>query len=261
MSKKDTTCPFFIPVCIIALFAIPAQSSAECIYYANGKTEKVTIVSRLKGSIWVARDNGSIGIPVSSITRIENNDGTVSKYDYETIAVRIQQLVRENNYALAVEWCDLLIETCPDYADLRSLRAAINQKLGNVDLAAKDYMFLMKKQLADAVVYNDQGVIFAAKRDSARAKECFLAAIRQVPGMTQAHGNLANIYMQQKDYPRAIEEYTQVLNSEPNNTNVLFNLGRAYRDSGDVSKARDAWKKVLTICPGDTDARVALDET
>jgi tetratricopeptide (TPR) repeat protein len=247
--------------CLTVIFAMPAQSAAERIYYRDGKIDTGKILYRWKGSIWVARNNGSVGIPMSSIKRIEDDDGEPSKYDYETIVVLIQQLIIAQRYERAVTLCDRLIESFPDSAHIRLLRAALNQKLGNVQKATEDYSRLMNSKAADAAVYNDQGVIFAAAKDLVRANECFLEAIKLMPDLPQAHGNLAAIYMKSKDYSRAIEEYTQVLNIEPSNVNALYNLGIAFRDSGDIPKARAAWEKVLTISPEDPDTKNALAQT
>ena len=247
--------------CIAVILSLPALGAAETIYFKDGKFDRVNILSRRQGTLWVARHNGSVGIPTYSIRRIENDDGTLSKYDYENITALIQLLIREREYEQAIEWCDRLVESVPDYLTIRSLRAALYQKLGNLKAATDDYSFLINKESADAAIFNDQGVIFAKENDTVRAKECFLEAIRQKPLLAEPHGNLAGIYMKQKDYSRAIEEYTQVLSVEPSNVSALYYLGIAYRDIGDVAKARAAWEKVLSVSPGDVKAQRALAES
>lgn len=246
-------------LCLAIIVSTPAGACAERIYYKDGRIEHIQILYRLKGTLWYSRDNGSVGIPIVSVKRVENDDGTLSKYDYENITQLIERLIAQKQYAQAVMWCDRLIEAVPDYTPVRSLRAALNQKLGNFAAATADYRYLMNNRSAGAEIYNDQGVIFAAANDYIRAKECFREAIRLMPGLAQAHANLANIFMRQKEYTGAIEEYTKVLEIEPANARALYDLGRAYSDSGDKASARTAWEKALAIDPSDAATRQALE--
>ncbi len=246
-------------LCPAIIVFTPAGACAERIYYKDGRIEHIQILHRLKGTLWYSRDNGSVGIPIISVKRIENDDGTLSKYDYENVTALIERLIAQKQYAQAVVWCDRLIEVVPDYILVRSLRAALNHKIGNFEAASADYRYLINNRAAGAEIYNDQGVIFVAANNYMQAKECFREAIRLMPRLAQAHANLANIFMRQKDYHGAIEEYTKALDIEPANARALYDLGRAYSESGDKASARTAWEKALAIDPSDAATRQALE--
>jgi tetratricopeptide (TPR) repeat protein len=193
-----------------------------------------------------------------TISRIEDDDGTISKFDYEAISSLIRRLIEQKLYSRAAELCDRLVQLFPEYASGRALRAALNQKLNNNNAAAKDYDYLIEHDMADAMIYNDRGAIFAAEKAFTRAKECFLEAVKRAPEMSAAHQNLADTYMQLKDFSMAIAVYEKMLELEWSNSAAMYNLGVAYQYIGEAAKARSAWEKVLSINPQDLDAQLAL---
>jgi tetratricopeptide (TPR) repeat protein len=243
---------------ILLICADPAASCAERIYYKDGRLGEGAILYRSKGTIWIAQPGGAVGIPMYTISRIEDDDGTVSKFDYESVSSLIRRLIEQKLYFRAAELCDRLVQLFPEYAPGRALRAALNQKLNNNNAAAKDYDYLIKHDMADALIYNDRGAIFAEESEFSRAKECFLEAVKRTPGMSAVHQNLADTYMKLKDFNAAIAEYEKMIELEPSNSAAMYNLGVAYQYIGNAAKARSAWEKVLLIDPQDLDAQMAL---
>lgn len=239
--------------------AFPPCCGAEKIYYKDGQAVKGEVTSRGKGIIWVKSGDGmSVGVSTKKVKKIENDDGSVSKYDYEALEKTINRCIREAQYAEAARLCGIFLEAVPDYTRLHYLRGMLNQKLGNLKEAAADYDFLIAKNAADAKIYNNRGIISACDKDYDRAASFFRRAIERVPKMAEARNNLGNTYMQQKDYGKAIVEYKKVIALEPKNTAVLFNLGYAYNNMGYRKIAEKQWRKILHIDPKNEDAKKAL---
>lgn len=244
---------------LIFLLALPSLSNAEKIYYKNGKIIKGIITSRSKGTIWLRRDEGvSTGVTTKDISKIENEDGSISKYDYARLEKMIRECIAKEQYADAARLCDIFLEGLPGYIRMRYLRGGLNQKLGNLKEAAEDYDFLINHMVADAKVYNNRGIISAKSQEFDEAMDFFSKAISKDPSMAAAHSNLANLLLQKKEYDKAIEEYKKLISMEPNNIEALYNLGVVYADAGDYKMAEKQWKKILSIEPDNKDAKKAL---
>jgi Flp pilus assembly protein TadD len=196
---------------------------------------------------------------MQDISRIENDDGTISKYGYNFVSGAIPDLIAQHNYTEAARLCGLLLNASPDNVRIRYLRGLLNQKTGELEQAAQDYDFLIKRGVADAEILNNAGTIYANNKDFEKAEGFFIAAIKKNPGMIEAHNNLADLFLQTEDYSRAIEEYNKVTQKEPENTRALYNLGIAYMKSGKHLIAKEQWEKVLAIKPEDGEAKKALE--
>ena len=248
---------FFIllNVLVFIFLIIPPLCNAEKIYYKDGEIVYGKILYRSKGSVWIKHKLGSIGIDLQSIDRIENDDGSISKYDYESLVNMIQNYIRQKKYNKAVELCSLLLESFPDSAQIRYLRSSLNQKIGNFEQAIEDYNFLIKHEVADAKILNNLGAIYANDKEYREAMDLFIMATGDNPDIVEAHNNLAELLLQTKDYNRAIDEYKKVIDIEPDNVITLHNLGIAYMNIGDYKKAEEQWKKIIAIRPHDGDAK------
>lgn len=243
----------------ILFSAFPPVCGAEKIYYKDGKVVNGTVTSRGKGTIWVEIGKGmSTGISTKKIKKIENDDGSISKYDYETLEKTILQDIKNAQYPEAAMLCGVFLETVPNYTRMRYLRSILNHRIGNLKEAAEDYDYLISNKAADSRIYNNRGIISACNKDYLTAIHFFSTAINRNPEMIEARNNLANAYMGKKEYKKAIIEYKKVLIQEPKNIKVLYNLGTAYNNSGDRKKAEKQWKKVMCIDPENEEAKKAL---
>lgn len=247
-------------IIFIALFlTVSPRCDAENIYYKNGKIVKAQITSRSKGNIWIGHGEGvSSGIRTKNISRIENDDGSVSRYDYEALEKMVNEAIKKSQHAEAARLCGIFLEGSPNYVRIRYLRAILNHKIGNLEKAASDYDFLISNMAADAEVFNNRGIISAESQDYDEAAAFFIEAINKKPNIAQVHNNLGNVYMQKNYYAKAADEYKKVIELEPGNTKALYNLGVAYYMAGDRKEAEEQWNKVLSIKPDDAEARKAL---
>jgi len=245
---------------ITAILLVNCPSSqAEKIFCNDGRIVSGKITGRSKNSIWIEHDLGSLGFNIGEIDKIQNDDGTISKYDYKTICSAIKNYIRGKKYAQAIELCGVLLEDFPENTQVRYLRGILNQKIGNFQETIKDYNFLIEHKAGDTGILNNLGAIYAREKRYKEAVELFILAARENPDLAEAHDNLAQLFMQTNDYNGAIAEYNKVIALDPKNTNALYNLGIAYMDKVDYSKAKEQWEKILVVKPEDIDAKNALE--
>jgi len=232
---------------------------AEKIYSKDGKVLYGSIIYRTKESVWLKHSSGAIGVSLDNVDRIENDDGSISKYDYRFLYNIIQDSVAKKKYSDAIDMCSVLLKSFPDNVQMYYLRAVISHKIGNTDQAIQDYDFLIQNKLADADVFNNLGVIYAENKEYQKAKDLFLEAIKSNRERAEIHDNLAEVLMQIKDYKTAIEEYNKVTELEAGNIEAIYNSGVAYMKNKNYAKAREQWEKILAVNPEDRDAKNALE--
>lgn len=233
-------------------------SWAEKIYYKDGTTVTEQIVYRGKNSLWVRHPAEDVAINLERIEKIENDDGSISKYDYGAILKMIEDKTKKGKYEEAADLCDVLLESFPKSNEVHYLRAVLNHKAGRLSKTAEDYKFIIDNQSNDAKVFNNLGAIYASDKDNQRALDMFRKAAEKNGDMPEVHFNLAFLYLQEQDYNSAINEYNKVIAGEPDNTTALYNLGVAYALKGDNAEAKNLFQKVLEIDKGDDSAKRAL---
>ncbi len=255
--KAGLSKALIVPV-VFGLLLVCKPASAEKIFYRDGTTASEQVIGRDKNSVWVKGASKDTAINPERIEKIQNDDGSISKYDYGTILRTIEEKVKAGNYNDAADLCDLLVQSFPKSNEVHYLRAVLNQKAGRFSKTAEDYKFIIDSQDMDAKVLNNLGAIYASDKDNRRAMEMFKKAAEKNGDMPEVHYNLAFLFMQEKDYNNAISEYNKVIAKEPDNTTALYDLGVAYAFKGDYAAARDQFQKVLAINGKDEGAKKAL---
>ena len=248
-----------LPTMLILPVIFTCQSNAEKIYCKNGRILNEKIAYRNKGIVWYGQLSGRVGIDTKNIEKIENDDGSVSKYDYSVMGQKIQSSIKEGRYADAIALCTTLLETIPDDIQIRYLRGILNQKIGNIENARQDYDFLVKSKKADAAILNNLGTIYGDDKKYSEAADLFIKAVAANPQMVEIRDNLAVTSLKANDYSRAMNEYEEVIDREPGNVNALYNLGVIYMSRGEYQKAKKLWERALALNPEDADTKKALE--
>lgn len=251
--------------CLIGMLGLLLASPlcyAEKIYVKGGRITEGEIISRDKRSVWVKQGSadtvGAIGISIDDIEKIENADGSISKYDYKSLYEKSQDCIKHKEYKEAVRLYGLLLESFPESVHIHHLRALLNHRIGDLPEAAEDYKFCIEHGISDVKIYNNLGVIYAKRKEYQEAIDCFSKATEERPDMVESHNNLAEVFMRTQDYNRAISEYEKVIKAEPDNADARYNLGLAYMKEGNYPKAREEWERALAIRPEDENTRDAL---
>lgn len=182
-----------------------------------------------------------------------------SRYEHEILCSQARFLIEQNDYQEAIEIYTQLVESYPEYAYIRYLRAMLNHEQGNIEQACEDYEFLIAQDDANLCILNNLGAIYASNREYERAIDYFTQGISELSYIPEAHLNLAEAFMITKNYDAAINHYHSVIAFEPDNSDALFNLGVAYLKKGDYDNAQLQWEKALVISPQDIDVKAAWD--
>lgn len=209
---------FFIYPCIF-------YSYAETIYFKNGDKIKEEIAYSKEGTIWFDRESGLFGIAMGDIDKIDNDDGSISKYDFRGLYNGALRYVQERNYIKAVELYDMLLESFSDNKELHYLRGFLSHKLGNIEEAASDYLFLISHDSADAQILNNLGVIYAGRKEYQEAEKLFNSAIEKDPRSTEPYRNLAKLFLEISDYISAKKYWEKVSAFNPDDREAKNNLG------------------------------------
>lgn len=244
---------------ILFLAGAAPAARAEVVHFKNGSIAHVEVLYRKQHTLWVRQASGAVGIELSAVERITQNDGSPSRYDYESIFAAIERLVGERQYRRAAAFCSLLLESFPAEPRLRALRASLLQQAGDVQEALAEYSLLIESGAADAAALNDAAGLYARLHRLAEAQALLVRALARDPGLVAARQNLADIFFQRKELSSAAREYQLVLQREPDNVRVLYNLGRVREQQGDTEAARQQWERVLSLNPGDPEAGAALN--
>lgn len=208
----------FLAILLVSLsFVTDFACFAEKIFYKDGKTADEIIVKRDSNSLWAKHAAGIVAISIKNIARVQNDDGSVSKYDYENICDTLEKAIKEKKYKDAIKLCDLLLETFSKSPQVHYLRGLLYQKTGDYAKSKEDYNFVVQNQMADEKVFNNLGVIYARDRDYKSAVDLFMKAVEKNPQLPEAHENLAYSLVQTNDYTKARDEFNRVLQLEPNN--------------------------------------------
>jgi len=245
-------------VLIFIFFATSPCLYAEKIYLKNGNVVNEEISRRQKGTIWIKQQGGAIGFDLQNIERIENDDGSISKYDYPSLLKTIQEDIIQKKYDSAIRLCGVLLESFPDNTQIHYLRGILSQERGDFSTAAEDYNFLVEHKSADARIFNNLGTIIANNKNYNEAMSLFIKALEENPAMIEARENLGQLLIQTKEYGRAVDEYKKVVDLQPDNIEALYNLGLAYLNSGNLQEAKAQYQRVLSIKPEDDDVNKIL---
>jgi len=153
---------------LILLFNL-SVCRAEMIYLTSGETRNAKVLYRNRDTIWLEHSLGFMGLERQKITKIVNDDGSISQYDYESLTTGLEDFIKQKEYNKAIGLCNRLLETFPDANQIHRLRGNLTQKVEDFNTAIADYNFLIQNLAADAKIFNNLGSIYARKKEYAKA--------------------------------------------------------------------------------------------
>lgn len=106
--------------------------------------------------------------------------------------------------------------------------------------------------------YNNMGLVFAARKDYARAIESYKEAVKIRKDYHQAHYNLGFAYLRQRKYNNAKKYFLRAIKYNNNYEQAWFNLARVHAKKKDLDSAVNAYGKALEIRPDYPQARLNL---
>lgn len=132
--------------------------------------------------------------------------------------------------------------TTPEQLESHLSRALALMDSGRYDEALAEFEAALRVNPGSAMAYNKIGVIYAEKRELARAEQAFRKAIDCDQKYAPAYSNLGNIFLERGELDRAIAAYEEAIALDPRHAPAYHNLAVAYRRKGNIGKSVELLK-------------------
>jgi len=119
-----------------------------------------------------------------------------------------RDLSDRGNYEEAAKYYQRAIELDPNMGRAYAALANLENNTGQTTDAAKYYDMAMTRidRMSDREKYRTRAEYFLFKREPREAIQQYSALVKQFPGDTSAHSNLALAYFEMRDFPMALQE-------------------------------------------------------
>lgn len=102
--------------------------------------------------------------------------------------------------------------------------------------------------------YNNLGVAYEHKGETAKAIPLYEKAIELNPQLSVAYNNLGNIYCVKGEIDKAISFFEKAVELDPKYSEAYNGLGNAYQEKGDIDKAIPQYEKAIELNPNYSEA-------
>ena len=175
----------------------------------------------------------------------ENGDNNIKKHSYSNIGDIMSVL---DNNKKAVLYYQKSVAIDPDNVALRLKYARILDKLGQDDLAVKEYNTIL------ASGSNNSEVLYALEK-------IYLKKLAASPNSAELNANLGAILQKQKKYDAALTYYKAAETIDPSSVTTRLNLGTLYQQKKDYNSALSAYNSVITLYPNNLEANLYRAQT
>jgi tetratricopeptide (TPR) repeat protein len=135
----------------------------------------------------------------------------------------------------------------PDYKVLKAYIAYSNNKLGNMQVAAKYYRELIGNDTTKAEFVQAASNIYKSIGDTVTALEIIKKGRRILPGDKSLLLDEANIYNNRKDYQALVSLLPQLLDLQANNADIAFVAANCYDHLNQYDKAESLYLRSIEL--------------
>ncbi len=180
----------------------------------------------------------------------------VAKYHAQALL-----FINQSDWERALSIVDELILLVPDAIDYYRMRSIVHVHLKQFELAALDFVKLIKHPLAHADDDYNYARYLEEVGNITGAISHYQKCLEKDPKHSKAPYNLALLYASNHSFEKAILLFNSLLNvksgddslenitAEQRNVEILNNLGFLYRNIGLNTLAIKYWKKTMELCP------------
>ena len=158
----------------------------------------------------------------------------------------------------ADELCQDAAAGAPLDAEPFHLRALIQYRLGNLNVAGDMILEAITRNDDDPEIHSNCGVIMNMLGRHMEAEAACRHVIELAPHRAEVHSNLGVALEMQGRFDEAIEACEQALKIQPNYPEARINLGNLYVRSADLISAVEAYVKVIEQSPDNPTARANM---
>jgi len=162
-----------------------------------------------------------------------------------------QELMKQGKRPEAIEEYQWAIKKDPNFGRAYSGLAVAYQNAGELKKAYEYQQLALARldSMNDREKYRTRGILYLMTKNYQKANEEFSALVKQFPGDSAGHGNLAYAYYIARDMAKAIEQGLHYVKIYPKNINGQVNLAWYAIGAGDLTLAFEQVKKTLELNP------------
>ncbi len=161
--------------------------------------------------------------------------------DYEDVSKK-NQLMQQ-----AVAEFDAGLKIYPTYPDCYEQLGLAWYRLGNKDIAFKNYTEALKYNPEKAVTYSNLGILYFESGDYVKSLELYLKATELDPSYADGWFNLGSTYGMTAKYDLAIKAFEECIKYDPENAKAHEFMGVTYQNMHQPEKAKPWLEKAKQI--------------
>ena len=169
--------------------------------------------------------------------------------------VRLARLfMLRGRFAEALPLTQQLVKAQPRSAPVHLLYAQALVRTGDLTNAERELVSLAKFAPSSADVHAWLGLLYEARRDTARARRSFQTALDLQPDSDLALGGLVSVDLAENRAGAGLARVEAQLAKNPKDPGLLMISARTHLAMRDLPKAEAAYRRLLEVNPNDLDA-------
>ena len=155
------------------------------------------------------------------------------------------ELYNKGEYQQAIDAFSVVLEECPENAELYNNIALCYANLGEYDKAEKNYLRAQELNPKLAQVYINLADIYYRQKNMADGIGLMTTGICEIPDNMVLRHYLARFYMEDAKLDLAIDELETILGVQPDNYDVYYDLAKVHFELGNYACAIENFENVL----------------
>jgi tetratricopeptide (TPR) repeat protein len=155
------------------------------------------------------------------------------------------ELYNKGEYKQAIDAFSVVLEQCPENAELYNNIALCYANLGDNDRAEKNYLRAQELNPKLAQVYINLADIYYRNKDMASGVGLMTVGVSELPDNMVLRHYLARFYMEDAKLDLAVDELENILEKQPDNYDVYYDLGKVHFELGNYACAIENFENVL----------------
>jgi len=155
------------------------------------------------------------------------------------------EFYNKGEYKEAIDAFSVVLEECPDNAELYNNIALCYANLGEYEKAEKNYLRAQELNPKLPQVYINLADIYYRNKDMASGIGLMTTGISEIPDNMVLRHYLARFYMEDSRLDLAIDELEHILEKQPDNYDVYYDLGKVHFELGNYACAIENFENVL----------------
>lgn len=148
----------------------------------------------------------------------------------------------------AIKYFEKALSIFPGYHDVYGEMGLAYMYMGD-NIKAMENFQISVKQVPDAKVYSNMGMIYFQQNNVPEAQKVYEKAIQIDDRYVDGYRNLGSALAIQGKFAEAIPHFKKAIEFRPNEAILYFFLGSAYKDSGDSVSAQQYLNKAYQLDP------------